>query len=70
MHALWHVLANDGKLLYVTCSVFVEENQRQIDAFLSEHTDARLLPLPGLTDGQLLPCAEHDGFFYALLQKT
>lgn len=70
LHSLWHVLANGGKLLYVTCSVFVEENQSQIDAFLKEQTDARQLPLPGLTGGQLLPCAEHDGFFYALLQKV
>ncbi len=69
LHALWRLLANGGKLLYATCSVFVEENQRQIDAFLAERADARLLPLPGLTDGQLLPCAEHDGFYYALLQK-
>lgn len=70
LHALWHVLANGGKLLYATCSVFVEENQRQIDAFLQTQADARQLPLPGMTDGQLLPCAEHDGFFYALLQKN
>lgn len=70
LRSLWHVLANGGKLLYVTCSVFVEENQSQIDAFLQEQTDARQLPLPGLTGGQLLPCAEHDGFFYALLQKV
>lgn len=69
LRALWQLLANGGKLLYATCSVFVEENQRQIDAFLQERTDAHLLPLPGLTDGQLLPCAEHDGFYYALLQK-
>jgi 16S rRNA (cytosine967-C5)-methyltransferase len=69
LRSLWHVLANGGKLLYVTCSVFFEENQRQIDAFLKEQADARQLPLPGLIDGQLLPCAEHDGFFYALLQK-
>jgi hypothetical protein len=28
------------------------------------------VPLPALPrDGQLLPCREHDGFFYALLEK-
>jgi len=69
LRGLWRTLANGGKLLYVTCSIFHEENQQQIDAFLLEQADARQLPLPGLRDGQLLPCADHDGFFYALLQK-
>ncbi len=67
--ALWRVLAADGKLLYATCSVFPEENGAVIDAFLARHDDARRLPLPGLGDGQLLPDGEHDGFFYALLEK-
>lgn len=70
LRGLWRTLANGGKLLYVTCSIFIEENQRQIDAFLAEQADARQLPLSGMRDGQLLPCADHDGFFYALLQKT
>ena len=43
--ALWQCLAKGGKLLYVTCSVFQEENQRQIDAFLKTHSDAVQLPL-------------------------
>ena len=70
LRGLWRTLANGGKLLYVTCSIFIEENQRQIDAFLAEQADARQLPLAGLRDGQLLPSADHDGFFYALLQKN
>jgi 16S rRNA (cytosine967-C5)-methyltransferase len=70
LRSLWRTLAKGGKLLYVTCSIFHEENQQQIDAFLKEQTDARQLPLEGNRDGQLLPCADHDGFFYALLQKT
>jgi 16S rRNA (cytosine967-C5)-methyltransferase len=69
LEALWRVLAADGKLLYATCSVFPEENGAVIDAFLARHDDARRLPLPGLGDGQLLPDGEHDGFFYALLEK-
>lgn len=69
LRGLWRTLSNGGKLLYVTCSIFPEENQRQIDAFLAEQADARQLPLEEPRDGQLLPCADHDGFFYALLQK-
>jgi 16S rRNA (cytosine967-C5)-methyltransferase len=79
LHSLWQLLAKGGKLLYATCSIFHEENQQQIDAFLARQADAVQLPLqPGLKDsshinqqqGQLLPCAEHDGFYYALLQKN
>ncbi len=69
LDALWPLLERDGKLLYTTCSVFPVENELQIQAFLDRHDDARQLPLPGLASGQLLPCAEHDGFYYALLHK-
>jgi len=71
LHALWQLLAQDGKLLYVTCSVFRQENDEVIAEFLSQHPDARQLPLilPGSSNGQLLPDDQHDGFFYALLQK-
>jgi 16S rRNA (cytosine967-C5)-methyltransferase len=69
--ALWRTLERGGKLLYVTCSLFPEENQAQISAFLEQHSDAQRLPLsdPSLSDGQLLPTARHDAFYYALLQK-
>ena len=76
LQALWRLLAKDGKLLYATCSVFQEENQQQIDRFLETHADARQVALPALLDnyqqqnGQLRPCADHDGFFYAVLQKV
>lgn len=78
--SLWQMLAKGGKLLYVTCSIFQEENQDQVDEFLSQHADAKQLPLLQLNqsapsnmlvrDSQLIPSAPHDGFFYALLQKT
>jgi 16S rRNA (cytosine967-C5)-methyltransferase len=70
LESLWRVLAHDGKLLYVTCSVFPEENRQQVDAFLARHAEARALPVEGIDDGQLLPCAESDGFYYALLKKN
>lgn len=68
--ALWQLLAKGGKLLYATCSIFHEENQQQIDQFLKLQPDAKQLSLAILKNGQLLPCADNDGFFYALLQKT
>lgn len=75
LDSLWRALASDGKLLYTTCSIFQEENSLQIAEFLARHADARLLPLRGVItldgtpEGQLLPDNEHDGFYYALLQK-
>lgn len=72
LDALWQILARNGKLLYVTCSIFHEENNLQIAQFMQRHTDAELLPLPdALTPtGQLLPDPQHDGFYYSLLQKN
>ncbi|GAB3259616.1 16S rRNA (cytosine(967)-C(5))-methyltransferase [Chitinimonas naiadis] len=72
LDALWGCLKAGGTLLYVTCSVFPQENQQHVADFLTRHDDARRLPLPtGLPEsGQLLPNDRHDGFFYALLEKT
>jgi len=74
LEALWRVLAPGGKMLYCTCSLFPEENQLQIADFIANHADAESLPLAGAQGSksgwQLLPQAEQDGFFYALLQKS
>ena len=71
LDALWRMLAPGGKLLFVTCSVFQEENRAQIDNFVRRHADARMLRLPGIdtVDLQLMPDAVHDGFYYALLGR-
>jgi 16S rRNA (cytosine967-C5)-methyltransferase len=75
LNGLWQMLNRGGKLLYVTCSVFAEENELQVGHFLDRHPDARLLPLSRisqteLVDGQLLPTPHNDGFYYALLHKV
>jgi 16S rRNA (cytosine967-C5)-methyltransferase len=69
LDALWHPLAADGKLLYVTCSLFPQENEQLVEAFVARAKGARRLPLPDGAPAQWLPAAEHDGFFYALIQK-
>ncbi len=69
--ALWQMLAPGGKLLYATCSIFPEENAKQIKGFMARHAEATLLALPEeLGEGQLLPDENHDGFYYALLQRA
>ncbi len=78
LQKLWPLLASGGCLLYCTCSVFREEGSTQVQTFLTHNTDARLLPSPGHlippngTKAEHVPdnqSTDHDGFFYALLQK-
>jgi len=67
--ALWPLLAPGGKLLYATCSVFPQENDAVVAAFLAAHAPARRLALPDGAEAQWLPDAQHDGFYYALIEK-
>jgi 16S rRNA (cytosine967-C5)-methyltransferase len=80
LDALWPCLVRRGRLLYATCSIFGAENDDQVAGFVTRHSDAARVPLalPAGVDGangQLLPAGagaehNHDGFFYALLQKN
>lgn len=75
---LWPLLAVGGRLVYCTCSVFRAEGEDQLQAFLAHNKAARLLPAPGhlwpsvrlqgepVTDNR---SSDHDGFYYALLEK-
>jgi 16S rRNA (cytosine967-C5)-methyltransferase len=74
--ALWPLLAPRGKLVYATCSVLREENERVVDAFLDTHPEAQSGPcnLPvGRAAGagwQVLPGEGGlDGMYYALSEK-
>ncbi|HYN12507.1 MAG TPA: 16S rRNA (cytosine(967)-C(5))-methyltransferase RsmB [Burkholderiales bacterium] len=69
LDTLWQALAPGGKLLYATCSVFPQENDAVIDAFVARAPGARRLALPDGSPAQRLPDAQHDGFYYALTQK-
>jgi 16S rRNA (cytosine967-C5)-methyltransferase len=69
LDALWQALAPDGKLLYVTCSVFPTENDDVVNAFVARAEGARRVPLPDGGAAQWLPGPQHDGFYYALIAK-
>ncbi|MBK7899798.1 MAG: 16S rRNA (cytosine(967)-C(5))-methyltransferase RsmB [Azonexus sp.] len=64
LDALWRVVKPGGKLLYATCSIFPEENGAQVEAFLARQASARRGH-----EEQWLPCDDHDGFYYCLLEK-
>ncbi len=74
LQAIWPLLDSGGKLLYATCSIFRQENQVVVERFLATHPEASSvsmnLPYANDPPGQLLPGDQHDGFFYALLQKA
>ena len=77
LDALWPLLASGGILLYVTCSVFKQENSDALRLFLDRHHDAAELPLrvqwgKVLPVGcQLLPGEQGmDGFYFARLTKA
>jgi 16S rRNA (cytosine967-C5)-methyltransferase len=65
-----------GRLVYVTCSLLPDENERQIEGFLAQHADFALKapepPLPAEGPYLRLSPARHgtDGFFAALLERT
>ena len=78
LKALWPLVKPGGRLLYCTCSIFKTEGHQTVQAFLQRNTDALMKPSPGhLMPGQPPfglpvednPLGEHDGFYYALLEK-
>ena len=78
LNTLWPLLRPGGRLLYCTCSVFRAEGSQQIKAFVANNTHAVHLPSPGhlmphfRAGGRTVPdnyTGDHDGFFYALLEK-
>jgi len=78
LQTLWPLIKPGGAMVYCTCSVFKAEGETQIQTFLAHHTDARLMPSPGhllpqiSVPGAVIPdnlMCDHDGFYYALLQK-
>ncbi len=75
---LWPLLRPGGRLLYCTCSVFRIEGEQRMQTFVAHNKDAFSLPAPG----HLIPQSgakadgvpdnvqgDHDGFYYALLEK-
>ena len=76
LNAAAPLVKKGGVLLYSTCTLLPEENEKQVEAFLTTHPEFVLAPFTVgdiASDGMLtLTPDEHgtDGFFIAKLQKT
>jgi 16S rRNA (cytosine967-C5)-methyltransferase len=70
---IWSLLKPGGTLLYATCSILPEENSQQIQQFISENNNAKLVPTSENDKDigwQILPNEQSmDGFYYAKLEK-
>lgn len=76
LETLWPLLANDGRLLYITCSILRAENDNVIEAFLRKNSNAQIstrdFPWGTKTKygRQTLPGAsDMDGFYFSLIKK-
>jgi len=80
MDAATPLVAEEGRILYCTCSIAVEENEQVISTFLKSHADFEICPilgeygspgLKGLTDcRRLFPHRDHTaGYFISLMQR-
>jgi 16S rRNA (cytosine967-C5)-methyltransferase len=71
----WKILKSGGKLLYVTCSIFKNENENIVMKFLSKNKDAASqdLKIPNgfkHKNTQLIPNQFHDGLYFKVFSKN
>jgi 16S rRNA (cytosine967-C5)-methyltransferase len=84
LDSAWRMVKPGGRLIYATCSLLPEENEKQVERFLEGHADFVLKPWRGVWeeavgtpppdggDGMLLLTPERhgtDGFFAAVLER-
>jgi len=79
----WDFVKAGGRLVYMTCSLFQDENEAQITDFMAAHKDAKLIPYTEIykrNELKTLSCLPEclalspnthgtDGFFVAILEK-
>jgi 16S rRNA (cytosine967-C5)-methyltransferase len=84
LDSAWRLVKPGGRLIYATCSLLAEENEAQIEAFLSERADFKRVPVgevwasaiggacPATSDTLSLTPAQHgtDGFFAAVVERV
>ncbi len=76
LRASWALLQPGGRLVYATCSILQQENERQVMQFLEYQKDAVSVTIDAAW-GQERPCGRQiltgsddmDGFYYAVIEK-
>ena len=61
---LWDMLENNSYMLYVTCSIFNEENQDNVKWFVDNLFSCELIE-----ERQIIPTEYNDSLYYALIYK-
>lgn len=62
---LWTMLKSKSELIYITCSIFKEENKQNIEYFCNKYSNMKLVD-----EKIMLPTDYADGFYYAKLLKV
>ena len=75
LYGVCKAVKSSGKLVYATCSLLPEENEKQIEKFLSDHEDFSLCELEtSFANGPYMRLSPYkhntDGFFAAVLQRN
>lgn len=58
------MLKKGGKMVYATCSILPSENNEQVETFLKNNPDFKLIK-----EEQLMPSEGYDGFYMALIER-
>lgn len=58
------ILKKGGKMIYTTCSILPSENNEQVEKFLENNPDFKLVK-----DEKIMPSEGYDGFYMALIER-
>lgn len=58
------ILKKGGRMVYATCSILPSENNEQVEKFLENNPDFKLLK-----DEKIMPSEGYDGFYMALIER-
>lgn len=59
------ILKKGGKMIYATCSILPSENNEQVEIFLKNNPDFKLI-----RDEKIMPSTGYDGFYMALIERS
>lgn len=58
------IIKKGGKMIYATCSILPSENNLQVEKFLSNNPDFKLIK-----EEKIMPSEGYDGFYMALIER-